>query len=45
VVGAPAIGRGFWSAPAQQTLTTYTLQICVNGITMSLDVYAAGPPY
>lgn len=28
-----------------QTPIVYTLQICVDGVTMNLDVYAAGQPY
>jgi hypothetical protein len=48
VVQAGSIGRGFWTveAPSQnQKLLTYTIQICVNGTPMSLDVYASGQPY
>lgn len=26
-------------------LTTYTIQICVDGVPMNLDVYVSGPPY
>jgi hypothetical protein len=46
-VGSPAIGKGFWFAKKSdtQTLTTYTVQICVNGVPKSLDVYVAGNPY
>lgn len=35
-------GSGFSS---QQSLTTYTIQICVDGTPMSLDVYIAKGPY
>lgn len=29
----------------QPTPIVYTLQICVDGVTMNLDVYAVGQPY
>jgi len=39
-----------WSIQAdpaynQKAGKTYTIQICVDGSPMNLDVYAAGPPY
>lgn len=39
-----------WSIQAdpaynQNKSKTYTIQICVDGSPMNLDVYAAGPPY
>jgi len=49
VVQTPARGSGFWAYSKGQGGggggTIYTLQICVNGSPMSLDVYAAGQPY
>ena len=48
VVGVPAIGKGFWSStktPPPPDLPKYTLQICVNGVPKSLDVYVVGQPY
>jgi hypothetical protein len=50
VVGVPSTGRGFWAYSKGQgggngTATVYTLQICVDGSPMRIDVYAAGQPY
>jgi hypothetical protein len=48
VVQNPAKGSGVWAYSKGQGGgggTIYTLQICLNGNPMNLDVYVAGNPY